>query len=80
METRASRVRDLSRSGQPRRRLARRRQHLPNPVRRRRRAPNVFVGVDSADVRELLMTPVRVDLLNPIVIESGSELEVDVVG
>ena len=78
METGASQARDLSRSGQPRRRRERRRQHLPNPVRHHPQGDNDFVRAEP-DGREPLSFPVRTELLTPIVIEAGSELEVDAV-
>jgi hypothetical protein len=62
MKTRAATARVLARSSQPRRRLARRRQQLPNPVLRSHRTAEVVARTIPVDARKLLIVPVELDL------------------
>ena len=80
METRSVQARVLSRSGQPRRRLARRRQHLPNPVLRERKDSGFVDRADFHDTRNALIVSPRISVRDPMVVELMTDLGSDAVG
>lgn len=77
MKTRPARAPGLSRSGQPRRRLVRRRQYLPTPVLRAQRVVRAISRTGADTVQGLLSVPVHVDILDSIVVRALQDSEAE---
>jgi len=79
MASRASRPRLLSRFRQPRRRLARRRQQLPDPVIRDHRANDVLLPDESVIPTEIVAASRRTAVIDTMLIEPAAEIETETV-
>lgn len=76
MVTRSPQALTLSRSGQPRRRLVRRRQYLPNPVLHVHSGDGFVVMDEPVGGRESLAHRVPADRVDTLLIEARSETEI----
>jgi hypothetical protein len=79
MKTRPARARPLSRSGQPRRRLARRRQQLPTPVLHAQRVVRAISRTGTETVQGLFVAPTHGEVLESIVVSALHDLEIGTV-
>lgn len=77
MATRTSGPRLLSRSGQPRRRLARRRQQLPDPVMHGHGMHDVLTADEPVILAEVLAESRPAELIDTLLVDSTAEIETD---
>ncbi len=73
MTTRAAKWRFLSASGQPRRRLSRRRQQLPTPVLSTRKSEGAAIREELVSVRDLTAVVSRDDAVDRDLIKANKD-------